>query len=115
MGVSARVRVGTPLARDRRCGGEIAPCGSITPRCENENTAWAVEQPGSRSASIRTTHDGLTFVGTAQFEAARYYRLAESKGNKTVGNSWYVHNLFTVCHSHIYFFYFHWPYSWVLG
>lgn len=32
----------------------------------------------------------------AQYEAARYYRLAEQNGNKTLGNSWYVPLPFTV-------------------
>jgi len=30
----------------------------------------------------------LTRCPSVQFAAAKYYRLAEDKGNKTLGNSW---------------------------
>lgn len=31
----------------------------------------------------------------SQFKAAQFLRLAESKGNKTLGNTWYVYTLFS--------------------
>lgn len=58
--------------------GSVCVCGDLQPHLLGSSTAFA----------WRTR---LTAAWRApQFKAAQYLRLAEEKGSKTIGNTWYV-------------------------
>lgn len=50
-----------------------------------------VRHPPPQKTKLGTNTSPLTMAFSyAQYKAAQYYRLAESKGSKTLGNSWYA-------------------------
>jgi TPR repeat protein len=74
-------------------------------------TAWCYLQGfGCKKDKVRGAIAGLNIglyeeeekltVFPLQFTAARYYRLAEKAGNKTLGNSWYVLAMFPLTPFH---------------
>jgi hypothetical protein len=65
---------------------------------DGEDNTFSPSPRASRSRNSKSLiyHVRLTVRNTKQFEAAKYYRLAEKNGNKIIGNTWYVENFLTV-------------------
>lgn len=71
-----------------------------TPAC-----LWLGDTLAGQNAKISHKNEVATsavLTRYEQFAAARYYRLAENAGNKTLGNSWYVHMYSFSPRSHYY-------------
>jgi hypothetical protein len=49
---------------------------------------------GSNTVTFSAAADDMANI--RQFKAAQFLRQAESKGNKTLGNTWYVQSIFAV-------------------
>jgi hypothetical protein len=104
------------------CVAPVGPLASPHPPFENDNSVGQQRahplrhghgQIGALPHAVCQYHMRLgTFVGAnqrsflregrkiKQFVSAKYYRLAEQNGNKTLGNSWYVPFLHALSHPH---------------
>lgn len=56
---------------------------------------FALHQLSLQPAAVRVGHRSTRLTSTSQYRAAQLLRLAEEKGVKTLGNTWYVSLLFS--------------------
>lgn len=68
----------------------LSRCHHVGQQGESGATSESNHSIGITSLNANMNYLRLTLC-FSQFLSAKYYRLAEKAGNKTLGNTWYVH------------------------
>lgn len=68
----------------------------VVERIRQRMLALKMHEPSPQYVALRFGHRSTRLTSIYQFRAAQLLRLAEEKGVKTLGNTWYV-NVFSLC------------------